>query len=94
MASLPRLNLTSRERAAVWEKTRGICNYCGKQTNPFRNFEIDHVTPVVAGGSDDLDNLTCSCDACNRKKSARPVGDPFMSEWPEARYREYRESLT
>lgn len=93
MNSLYRLNLTHRERAAVWDKTAGACHYCGRQTNPFRDFEIDHVIPLSAGGTDDLDNLVGCCPECNRQKAARPVGDPPMSAWPEERYAEYRRRM-
>lgn len=88
-----RLYLTHRERAAVWEKTGGCCAYCGKQTNPFRDFTIDHVVPLVDGGSDTLDNLTCACSSCNLSKGPRPVEDTRIADWPEERYQAYRAKM-
>lgn len=58
-------------KAEVWAKTDGCCWYCGKQTNPFRDFTVDHVHPVSLGGSDDVDNLVPACRSCNCSKGAR-----------------------
>lgn len=30
--------------------------------------EIEHVVPLCAGGSSDLDNLVLACEPCNRRK--------------------------
>lgn len=55
-------------RADVWEKTNGICWYCGGALNPFRNFTVDHLVPRKEGGSDDIANLFPCCKRCNSKK--------------------------
>lgn len=34
-------------------------------------FEVDHITPVFAGGTNDRTNLQLLCMPCNRKKSAK-----------------------
>ncbi|HCB34739.1 MAG TPA: HNH endonuclease [Acidimicrobiaceae bacterium] len=39
--------------------------------------EVDHIKPVTAGGSDDLDNLQAACGPCNKEK-----GDTWP--WPPA----------
>lgn len=57
-------------KAAVWDKSGGCCGYCGKQLNPFRDFTVDHITPIVMGGSDDISNLVAACRSCNSKKGA------------------------
>ncbi len=33
---------------------------------------VDHITPVALGGTNDIDNLVCSCWSCNLKKSSLP----------------------
>lgn len=43
------------------------CTYCGYR-RPHWRFEIDHMTPVVLGGSNDLDNLQVICRPCNMRK--------------------------
>jgi 5-methylcytosine-specific restriction endonuclease McrA len=51
-------------RAKVIERDKGICSYCG---DPGSN-EVDHVVPLDAGGTDDMENLVCACGWCNRSK--------------------------
>ena len=63
----------SRLRAAVWDKTGGRCWYCGAQTNPFRDFAIDHQRAQSQGGTDTLDNLVPACRSCNTRKNNRSV---------------------
>ena len=57
-------------RAHVWDACGGRCHYCGVDLHPFRTFEVEHVVPISAGGTDELDNLVGSCRACNAKKRA------------------------
>ena len=66
----PRKPIPSAVRATVWDMTGGRCTYCGVQTNPFRDFSIDHVVPVVKGGGDDVINLVPCCRSCNSRKGA------------------------
>ncbi len=66
----------SAVRAAVWEMTNGRCFYCGRWTNPFETFEIDHIRPWSQHGSDDISNLVPCCTRCNRSKS-----DQSLSIW-------------
>lgn len=44
-----------------------VCTYCG-QRRISRSFEIDHMTPVIRGGSNDMDNLQVICRPCNQRK--------------------------
>jgi len=37
----------AKVRAVVWAKTDGSCWYCGKQTNPWIDFCIDHIIPGI-----------------------------------------------
>ena len=46
-----------------------LCVYCG-QRRKSQNFEIDHMTPVKRGGSNDMDNLQGLCKPCNKRKWA------------------------
>lgn len=65
-------------RLKVYERDEYKCRYCGKQLTRF-TCTLDHVTPVVAGGTNALDNLVTACLTCNSKKHQRPVGD-FLIE--------------
>jgi uncharacterized protein (TIGR02646 family) len=50
----------------------GHCFYCGHEID-MRDFHVDHVHPVVLGGTDDFDNLVASCKFCNTSKCALDV---------------------
>ena len=65
----------SKNRAVVWEKTNGRCWYCGKQTNPWRDFCIDH----VIDGLDTIENVVPCCSTCNRRKSNK--GLDYLRRW-------------
>lgn len=56
-------------RAAVRIAFGGRCGYCGvSETSVGGALERDHVHPVAAGGSDEIENLVYACTACNRFK--------------------------
>ncbi|ANA85289.1 HNH endonuclease [Gordonia phage BritBrat] len=76
-----------REQA---EASKG--RYCPFMGGPYRQLEIDHITPYSRGGTNDPENLRCLCDVCNRAKLART----YAMFWPEriaeaVRYLESRE---
>jgi len=60
-------------RAKVWNKSAGICWYCGKVMNPFEEFSVDHFIPKKRGGTDDLENLVPACRGCNSMKRDRSL---------------------
>lgn len=54
------------------------CVYCGKESG---DLHIEHIVPVVRGGTDDLTNLTLSCPTCNLRKhtqTAEEFGFPHI----------------
>ena len=61
--------VSTRTRFEVFKRDRFTCSYCGR-TPPSVLLEVDHVLPRAAGGTDDIENLTTSCQDCNRGKSA------------------------
>lgn len=65
-------------RIKVYERDEYKCCYCGKQLTRF-TCTLDHVTPVAAGGKNNLENLVTACLDCNSRKHRRPVGD-FLAE--------------
>jgi 5-methylcytosine-specific restriction endonuclease McrA len=74
-----RSGIERQTKAIVWSMTNGRCYYCGVQTNPFRDFAIDHVMPIHRGGRDSLDNMVPCCAPCNRRKSDQLPGDWIAS---------------
>lgn len=69
---MSRTPLSKRRRFDVFKRDSFTCCYCGQQP-PTAVLEIDHIVPVVEGGSDDIDNLATSCFDCNRGKAAVPL---------------------
>lgn len=54
----------------VLERDSFTCLYCGQVGG---KLEIDHMQPFSRGGSDELSNLTTSCQTCNRRKHDKTV---------------------
>jgi len=65
--------IPSEVRAEVWEKTNGLCWYCGTRLVPHRTFHVDHVHPRSDGGTDDLANLVPACATCNADKGSQLI---------------------
>jgi 5-methylcytosine-specific restriction endonuclease McrA len=59
-------------RGRVFERDGFKCGYCGAAAD----LVCDHVTPLVAGGTNDLDNLITACRSCNASK-----GGKLLEEW-------------
>lgn len=55
-------------RWEILERDKFTCQYCGR-SSPDVKLEVDHKMALCDGGTDDKDNLVCSCYACNRGKS-------------------------
>ena len=47
-------------RTIVLARDQGTCQYCGRPADT-----VDHVRPVAAGGTDDMNNLVAACRECN-----------------------------
>lgn len=58
--------LPAAVRVAVFERDAYRCRRCGGWTD----LTADHVIPVAAGGTDDLDNLQTLCRPCNSRKGS------------------------
>ena len=59
--------LRSKIKKAVFARDQHKCRKCGATDN----LEIDHIVPLVRGGSNDLNNIQILCMHCNRTKSDR-----------------------
>ena len=55
---------SEKERNDIYAKSEGKCALCGKFIR-FDEFTIDHILPISRNGSNDLDNLQCTCKQCN-----------------------------
>ena len=80
----------------VIARAGGCCEYCLSQLlfspDPF---SVEHILPLVKGGSDDPDNLALSCQGCNNHKyvhtsaidpvtgQSAPLYHPRHDHWAE-----------
>lgn len=69
-----RKGMSKKTRFEVFKRDRFTCQYCGRQA-PGVVLQVDHVVPVVSGGTDDLLNLVTSCFECNSGKGPRELTD-------------------
>ena len=59
-------------RRVVIDRARNRCEYCRlAQEGQEATFHVDHVIPLVRGGSSDADNLALACVSCSLRKGAR-----------------------
>ena len=63
--------LTNAQRKAALVEQHGlVCQGCGFVPPDERHLELDHDTPRVSGGSNNLENRILLCGPCNRMKGA------------------------
>lgn len=53
-----------QERIKIYNKYKGRCAICGEFV-PYDLYTIDHIIPISKGGSNNIDNLQCTCKTCN-----------------------------
>lgn len=63
--NLQKIDHTSR--MVIYNQYHNLCQYCGR-----KGYSIDHMIPVSSGGTNDLSNLTLSCQECNKLKGDMP----------------------
>jgi len=68
-----RTGLSQKVRWQVLARDSFTCQYCGRKP-PDVVLEVDHMTSVADGGSDEMSNLTTACFECNRGKG--PLSSP------------------
>jgi hypothetical protein len=66
----------------VRRRARYLCEYCHTSEQwQYVRFTVDHIVPLIQGGSDAPDNLALACFHCNRRKSGRLTApDPESGE--------------
>lgn len=68
---------TSDDIADIFKKQRGRCAYCRAKLGKKRH--VDHIAPLVRGGTNDRRNLQILCQDCNLAKHARDPLDHARS---------------
>lgn len=60
---------TADDIAAIFQMQRGKCAYCRTKLGADRH--VDHIVPLISGGSNGAPNLQILCPKCNLGKGAR-----------------------
>ncbi len=87
------VNGYTKHSVTVTQRDGNKCVYCGSA----ENLCIDHILPIAQGGTDHVDNLACSCKACNSGKAGRtPIqaGYSFKNKDAENRWNKWLKSVT
>lgn len=61
--------LDRRIRGAVLQRDGYACQWCKRHIREANHFEIDHIIPWSAGGTNATDNLRTLCFHCNQERS-------------------------
>ena len=67
MSKTPRINIPASVKKYVLQRDNYQCQSCGKNKQQ-TSLNIDHITPLATGGSNDISNLQVLCSKCNQKK--------------------------
>ena len=81
-----RRHIRSSHRYRVLERAGFSCQACGARANDGVKLHVDHIHPVSKGGTNDLSNLQCLCQACNLGKADRihhPVAQDSIEDLAE-----------
>ena len=60
---------TAEDIARIVAAQKGKCANCRSRLS--RGMQVDHIVPLVLGGSNDATNLQALCPTCNRRKSGK-----------------------
>ncbi len=60
---------TASEFTALCEKYENKCLKCGEE----KKLTADHVVPLIAGGSNGIDNIQPLCKSCNSSKGTKTI---------------------
>lgn len=74
-------NYTQSDINHLRQKLNDCCRFCGIPLN--NGGQIEHLTPVARGGSNNPNNLTLSCYKCNYEKTSKTL-DEYL-EWRQER---------
>lgn len=72
---MKRKPISKRTRFEVFKRDCFKCKYCGARAEDGVILHVDHVLPVVAGGTNNLMNLVTACAGCNLGKNKIPLED-------------------
>jgi len=56
-------------RKMIYNKADGHCALCGRKIL-FEDMTLDHIIPLAMNGPDEVGNLQCACELCNKAKAS------------------------
>jgi 5-methylcytosine-specific restriction endonuclease McrA len=57
-------------RHRVFERDKGACQICGTETQMI-GFDVDHIVPLVEGGTNAMENLRILCRPCHLNETKK-----------------------
>lgn len=64
-----RIKFPKEVRKMIYHNADGRCVLCGRKIT-YNNMTMDHIKPLAMGGEDSVENLQCTCSACNLFKGS------------------------
>ena len=90
--------VSTRTRFEIFKRDGFRCGYCRRSVSE-SPLHVDHIKPVVDGGTNEPENLITACEDCNSGKSSIPlevsrykVGDPARAKEHAEQLRAYMEA--
>jgi len=79
---MTRQRVKAEPRRRVFERARHYCEYCRSPERYSPDpFAVEHIVPVIKGGTTTLSNLALSCQGCNSHKYDKTEGrDPVSKK--------------
>lgn len=84
------MTVTKKVKQKLWKEPDLKCAYCGIEVNEY-TATIDHILPVRAGGTSEIENLAIACRKCNMLKAdkilsslSNPVAESAAKLWIHA----------
>lgn len=73
---------TAEQFINLCDAHRWLCHYCGASLSR-DTVTADHKTPLMRGGSDDIENIVPSCRECNSSKHTLTYEEFMATRWRE-----------
>jgi 5-methylcytosine-specific restriction protein A len=67
---MARVRISSRKRAALFERDHGLCHLCGLRVDAGQAWDVSHEIPLACGGVDDETNWRVAHRRCHRRHTA------------------------
>lgn len=74
---------TAADVKTIFDNQRGLCANCTNKlfVSGIKKFHVDHIMPLIRGGSNWPENLQCLCPTCNLRKGAMTPEEWAKQNW-------------